>query len=443
MKKFHKDKDKEKEDLLIAAKRLPTPILRPHTALANACEMVLHEEGTETDSDRGILATLITEGRVDSHKLAEKATSWGFKMGDDEIIGLDQRGIRLILQQPEVEQARKELTARRNIHSLSGNEARLLRMAADMNGIDLMDVDDIADLPYEDLLSILNESTVRNKLISIQDDAAAAEEARRESERALMAPKTPQEVAELRRVQKQKQRLEQLNKQIMDDRQELLRQLEASTKQTASLTKEYEHARREAAHFQSEAMLAKKKFDETLRAQEEKLDALPEQLDMTVTNALGGTLQLPPGFELEPEEEVNLTPEEQARELEGKIAIQKDALMRLEKKLGAFKSGDPALAQKTGIRLPSSWAYRGDPQAMKALKAQKIQEAKQKREQRIHGDSGPSSGVLAALGIATDAPKLKHQAAAQQAQRETRAAKKSGEAIDASRNGAKKQPAWL
>ena len=108
MKKFHKDKDKEKEDLLIAAKRLPTPILRPHTALANACEMVLHEEGTETDSDRGILATLITKGRVDSHKLAEKATSWGFKMGDDEIIGLDQRGIRLILQQPEVEQARKE-----------------------------------------------------------------------------------------------------------------------------------------------------------------------------------------------------------------------------------------------------------------------------------------------------------------------------------------------
>ena len=32
---------------------------------------------------------------------------------------------------------------------LAGEEARLLRMAADMNGIDLIDVPDIADLPYE------------------------------------------------------------------------------------------------------------------------------------------------------------------------------------------------------------------------------------------------------------------------------------------------------
>jgi hypothetical protein len=51
-------------------------------------------------------------------------------------------------------------------------------------------------------------------------------------------------------------------------------------------------------------------------------------------------------------------------------------LKKLEEELTRFQNGD-ALA---GKRQPSSWAYRGDVDAMKAARTRKILEAKEKRD---------------------------------------------------------------
>jgi len=49
---------------------------------------------------------------------------------------------------------------------------------------------------------------------------------------------------------------------------------------------------------------------------------------------------------------------------------------------------------------PSSWAYRGDVEAMKAVRQQKILEATKKRDERVHGNRlGPSASIVAALGL--------------------------------------------
>lgn len=70
--------------------------------------------------------------KVDSHKLANKAIGWGFKLTEDGVMGLNDRGIGLLLEQPEVKESLKVLNAQRDVQSLSGDEARLLRMAADV-----------------------------------------------------------------------------------------------------------------------------------------------------------------------------------------------------------------------------------------------------------------------------------------------------------------------
>lgn len=82
-------------------------------------------------------ATLILEMRVDSHKLANKAMGWGFKLMEDGVMGLNDRGIGLLLEQPEVQENLKVLNAQRDVQSLSGDEARLLRMAADVGRIEM------------------------------------------------------------------------------------------------------------------------------------------------------------------------------------------------------------------------------------------------------------------------------------------------------------------
>jgi hypothetical protein len=260
LKKFRQGKGEKAEEARIAAARLPTPIPRPSTGCRFAAENILYDEGGDTD--RGILATLILDLKIDSFKLADKAQSWGFKLGDDGVMGVDDRGIGLLMGLEDMAQPLKELKARRNIHSLSGEEARLLRMAADMNGIDLQDVPDIADLPYEDLATILGDSTVKSKLDAMEQAAAARRAAEElEAEKIRNGTKTPAEIAELRRVQKQKERLEKLNKQIEDERSELQRQLEESKKQREYLSKEYAHARREAAHFASEVRIPRPSLD--------------------------------------------------------------------------------------------------------------------------------------------------------------------------------------
>ena len=49
------------------------------------------------ETERGTVATLILDQKVDSHKLAERAKGWGFKVGDEGVMGLDSRGIGLLL----------------------------------------------------------------------------------------------------------------------------------------------------------------------------------------------------------------------------------------------------------------------------------------------------------------------------------------------------------
>ena len=49
------------------------------------------------ETERGIVATLILDQKIDSHKLAERAKGWGFKVGDEGVMGLDSRGIGLLL----------------------------------------------------------------------------------------------------------------------------------------------------------------------------------------------------------------------------------------------------------------------------------------------------------------------------------------------------------
>ena len=162
LKKFHEGKQQQKQqkEVKLVAGRMPTPVVRPNTSVLNACHMVLHHEGAE--SSRGTLglnlskvislsgvslpvswqlelspesmlaATLILKMKVDSHKLASKAMGWGFKLLDDGVMGLNDRGIGLLLEQPEVKEILKVFHAQRDVQSLSGDEARLLRMAADV-----------------------------------------------------------------------------------------------------------------------------------------------------------------------------------------------------------------------------------------------------------------------------------------------------------------------
>ena len=129
--KTYKGKLREAEMEEERAARAMTPVQRPSTPVQNSCQMVLHSQ--DVKSSRAILAKLVLDMRLDSHKLADKARGWGFKLLDDGIIGLNDRGIALLMQLPEVQQAVKVLQARRSVHSLSGDEARLLRMAADVN----------------------------------------------------------------------------------------------------------------------------------------------------------------------------------------------------------------------------------------------------------------------------------------------------------------------
>jgi len=74
-----------------------------------------------------------------------------------------------------------------------------------MNGIDLLDVPDIAELPYEHLATILDDPTVKSKLTAIHK---AAEERRKaeelEAEKIRNGTKTPAEVAELRYTQRER-----------------------------------------------------------------------------------------------------------------------------------------------------------------------------------------------------------------------------------------------
>ena len=168
LKKFHEGKQQQKQqrEVKLVAERLQTPVVRPTTPVLNACHMVLHHESAE--SSRGTLglnlskvislsgvclpvssktrrswqlelspesmsaATLILKMKVDSHKLASKAMGWGFKLLDDGVMGLNDRGIKLLLDQPEVKEILKVFHAQRDVQSLSGDEARLLRMAADV-----------------------------------------------------------------------------------------------------------------------------------------------------------------------------------------------------------------------------------------------------------------------------------------------------------------------
>jgi hypothetical protein len=148
------------------------------------------------------------------------------------------------------------------------------------------------------------------------------------------------------------------------------------------LSKEWAHARREAAHFASETMNAKTMLEHIRAAQR-----LPEPLEMsnasrtdekqdgTALNADKQTKRAENSRQ-DVNDDLDGTPEEVSKRLTDKIAIQKDLLARLEQQLAKFKSGDPA----AGRRLPSSWAYRGDVEAMKAIRKQKIAEAMKQRE---------------------------------------------------------------
>jgi predicted RNase H-like nuclease (RuvC/YqgF family) len=125
-------------------------------------------------------------------------------------------------------------------------------------------------------------SSVKAKLNAInkeEEERRKAEEL--EAEKIANGKKTPAEVAELRRVKKQQERIEKLNTQIAAEKAELQRQLEETKKHAEDLTKQYQHARREGAHFAREVdRLAYEKA--TLEKVAEKLAAtLPEQLNMT------------------------------------------------------------------------------------------------------------------------------------------------------------------
>ena len=365
--RFRKGREVKAEEERLAAARVPTPIPRPTTGCRLAAETVLYDEGGETE--RGTLATLILDlpPKIDSQKLAERAKGWGFKIGDEGVMGLDARGVGLLLAQEELVQPLKELKARRCIHSLSGEEARLLRMTADMNGIDLIDVPDIADLPYEDLATILDDSTIKSKLSEIERAAGARRAAEElEALKIRNGTKTPAEVAELRRVQKQKERLEKLNNQVREERAELQRQLEESKKHGEFLSKEYAHARREAAHFASEALkLASLKVPSSMHA-----NRLPEQLDMTQAGAdspaggargYGASGALVNVGQMVSEEEpwssadLEGTPAEVAKKLADKISIQKSLLERLEQQLVKLKSGDPNAGKRQVKEWGNGW----------------------------------------------------------------------------------------
>ena len=159
-----------------------------------------------------------------------------------------------------------------------------------------------------------------------------------------------------RRVQKQKERLEQLNQKIATEKAELQRQLEEAQKQSSKLANDYNHARREAAHFAQEATLAKEQL-----SKKAEVTTVPEQLSMTTEKAqnvgVGGGTQAPrPLFEKTDDDLFDGTPEEVSKKLEQRIAFQKRTLTRLEQELKKFKNGDPSAGTE---RLGSSWAHRG------------------------------------------------------------------------------------
>ena len=142
---------KEERDAASASALIKKEIkeaIRPPTPAVNAATIVLHNEGVLTD--RGKLATLMVNCNINYRMLAEEAASWGYKIGDDGLMGLDDRGIKMLLALPEV-------SARLDITGLSGDEMRLLKMAADTNGIDLTDVRDLAELALKDIMTILDD----------------------------------------------------------------------------------------------------------------------------------------------------------------------------------------------------------------------------------------------------------------------------------------------
>jgi hypothetical protein len=142
---------KEERDAASASALIKKEIkeaIRPPTPAVNAATIVLHNEGALTD--RGKLATLMVNCNINYRILAEEAESWGYKIGDDGLMGLDDRGLKMLLALPEV-------SARLDITGLSGDEMLLLKMAADTNGIDLTDVKDMAELPLKDIMTILDD----------------------------------------------------------------------------------------------------------------------------------------------------------------------------------------------------------------------------------------------------------------------------------------------
>ena len=242
-----------------------------------------------------------------------------------------------------------------------------------MHGIDLLDVPDIAELPYEELVTILDDPMVKSKLDAIhkrEEEQRAADELEEEKKR--NGTNTPAEVTELKRVKKQKQRLEQLNLQIEAERAELQHRLDEVTKNTDKLSKDYAHARRESLHFANEAMQYKAQL--ASKAQEA---TVPEQLNMSRVQAatFDSLVNAAPVLD-DRDDTFDGTPEEVSKRIQVKIAFQKRTLARLEQELTKFKNGDPSAGKQ---RLPSSWAFRGDVEAMKAQRQQKILEATKKR----------------------------------------------------------------
>ena len=299
-----------------------------------------------------------------------------------------------------------------------------------MNGIDLLDVPDIAELPYEHLATILDDPMVKAKLSAMQKEVEEKRKAAElDEEKIRNGTKTPAEVAELRLVKKQKERLEQLNQKIEIEKAELQAQLQEAQKQSQALSKDFNHARREAAHFANEATLAKARLAQ--KAEESTVSqTVPEQLAMDKTatavpahtGGMGGTHATHTIFEDRDDDIFDGSPEEVSKKLQQRIAFQKRTLARLEQELTKFKNGDPSAGKQ---RLPSSWAYRGDDEAMKALRQQKILDAKEKRDQRLHGGTfGRQDSIVAVLGVEADTPK------------------KTGPTWRAG-PGAKKKPSWL
>jgi len=74
-----------------------------------------------------------------------------------------------------------------------------------MNGIDLLGVPDIAELPYEHLATILDDPMVKSKLTAIHKEAEERRKAEElEAEKIRNGTKTPAEVAELRYTQRER-----------------------------------------------------------------------------------------------------------------------------------------------------------------------------------------------------------------------------------------------